>query len=239
MIQDMRKVPVSEGDYPFQAAYDKCRFDEIGYVEEEYFMTGTANIYTEVSPDHDVEPLFEGAPYTTRLLIRRPAQVRNFSGNVVVEILNASAFMDIDRMWVNTWPFLTRNGDLYIGITSKGHVIDTLKRFNPERYAAIDWKNPLPQRKAPDRVPFGLLPQYESGLFWDMVTELAKLLRQDEERNPIRIFYPRYLYLTGWSQSGSYMSRILRSFDKNPKAPLFDGYLEGGGGCSTGTHKRL
>lgn len=236
MITEMKQIPVTADSYPFQTAARRCAFEEIGYVEDEYFMSGTANIYTETDQEHHVKPIYEGAPYTTRLLVRRPADKARFSGNVVVEILNASAMMDIDRMWVNTWQYLTRNGDIYIGVTSKGHVVDTLKRFNSERYAPINWSNPLPDRPEPPSAQFVFLPQFESGLYWDMQVELAKLLRTDSPLNPIRNYGKCYLYLLGWSQSGSYMSRILNSFAYLPEntenGPLFDGYLEAGADCA-------
>lgn len=244
MITQMKYIPTDRDNYPFQSAAKKCRFDEIGYIEDEYFMSGTANIYTETDPDHHVKSIFKDAPYTTRLLVRRPADPADFSGNVVIEILNATAMMDIDRMWVNLWQYLTRNGDIYIGISSKGHVVDTLKRFNPERYEEINWANPLPEREAPENThPFFFLPQFESGLYWDMQTDLARLLRTDDPLNPIRKYGVKYLYLLGWSQSGSYMARTLASFaynediapeyitinTKTPSGtPLFDGYLEAG-----------
>ena len=42
----------------------------------------------------------------------------------------------------------------------------------------INWANPMPERKAPEKLDqFGFLPQFESGLFWDMLTDLAKPLR--------------------------------------------------------------
>lgn len=232
MIKEMKLIETTKDSYPFQAAAGKCEFEKIGYVEDEYFMSGTANIYTEINLDHEVKPIYKDAPYTTRLLVRRPKDVAKFSGNIVIEILNASAMMDIDRMWVNTWKYLTRNGDIYIGITSKGHVVDTLKRFNPKRYAAINWANPMPERKEPEYSMFQFLPQFESGLYWDMQTDLAKLLRMDSELNPVREYGKAYLYLLGWSQSGSYMSRTLHSFAYRPEnavnGPLFDGYLEAG-----------
>ena len=233
MITKMVRVSVTDENYPFQAAAKKCNFAELGYIEDEYFMSGTASVYTEKGKNHQVESIFDGAPYTTRLLIRRPADPAKFSGNVVIEILNASSMMDIDRMWVNTWQYMTRNGDIYIGITSKGHVVDSLKRFSPERYAAINWENPMPERTAPEiKGPFGCLPQYEAGLYWDMQNDLARLLRTDSELNPIREYGKCYLYLTGWSQSGSYMTRTLASFayreEDKYEEPLFDGYLEAG-----------
>ncbi len=237
MITEMKRIPITTESYPFQAAAGKCEFDRIGYIEDEYFMSGTANIYTESdSAAHSVEVLYADAPYTTRLLVRRPADAAKFSGNVCVEILNASAMMDIDRMWVNSWKYMTRNGDIYIGITSKGHVVDTLKRFDAKRYEAINWANPLPDRKAPERSAFEWLPQYESGLYWDMQSDLARLLRTDDELNPIREYGKCWLYLLGWSQSGSYMSRTIHSFayreEEKYKEPLFDGYFEAGAGDS-------
>ena len=203
MITVMKKIPVTADSYPFQTAAKRCEFDKIGYIEDEYFMSGTANIYTETDADHHVKPIYENAPYTTRVLVRRPADQARFSGNVVIEILNASAMMDIDRMWVNTWQYLTRNGDIYIGVTSKGHVVDTLKRFDPARYEAMNWANPMPDREEPTGGIFSFLPQFESGLYWDMQVELAKLLRTDSELNPIREYGKTYLYMLGWSQSGS------------------------------------
>lgn len=234
MLKELKFIPVTETSKPFAAAAETCEFDKIGYIEDEYFMSGTANLYKEDAL-HNVSPVYEGAPYTTRLIIRRPADVSKFSGNVVIEILNASANIDIDRMWVNSWPFFTRNGDIFVGITSKGHVVDALKAFDPERYDPINWDNPRPDHPAPTyQSPFLYLHQYELGLFWDMLVDLAKLLRRYDSVNPLSSYGKRWLYLTGWSQSTGYVNRIVRSFAYRPEncadGPLFDGYLNGGGG---------
>jgi hypothetical protein len=66
--------------------------------------------------------------------------------------------------------------------------VDSLKRFDAERYAPINWSNPMPEREQPK--PTGarmlrFLPQFESGLFWDMLIDLADLLRSDCSENPI------------------------------------------------------
>ncbi len=230
-ITEFKFIPTTETSKPFAAAAEKCCFDKIGYIEDEYFQTGTADVYEE-KEDHSVFPIFESAPYTTRVIIRRPADVTKFSGNVVLEILNASANIDIDRMWVNSWPFFTRNGDIFVGISSKGHVVDSMKQFDPERYAPINWNNPMPDREIPDEVKNGVfkfLPQYEVGLFWDMLRDLAKLLKCGCEMNPLREYGKIHLYLTGWSQSTSYVCRYVRSFAPLEKEPLFDGYYNGGG----------
>lgn len=233
MITEMQLVPVTADSHPFASAQFHCRLSEIDYTEEEYFLSGTANVYEE-GENNRPEIIFRDAPYTTRVLIRRPADKSRFSGNVVVEVLNATAMMDIDRMWVNSWKHFTRSGDVYVGITSKGHVVDALKRFDPARYAPISWANPMPERAIPPfaKGPFPFLAQYESGLFWDMQVELARLLRSEDAKNPLAGWGKRYLYLTGWSQSGSYLCRIVKSFAYLPEntgnGPLFDGYLAAG-----------
>lgn len=235
MITKMERIPVTGTSHPFQYAAKRCRFDEIEYAEDEYFMSGTADIYTECSRStHEVKSIFHDAPYTTRLLVRRPLDPTSFSGNVVLEILNATAHMDIDRIWVNTWKYFTDHGDIYIGITSKGDVVDALKRFDPERYASISWDNPLPERTVTQ--PEGGMPiltQYELGLYWDMQNDLAHLLRTDSPLNPIRDYGKvKCLILAGWSQSGGYIVRTVRSFAEKERkkygTPLFDGYFEAG-----------
>jgi hypothetical protein len=229
MLDKINLIPTTKASYPFITAEFHCKLSEKGYVEDEYFMSGTANVYTE-DENNMPEVIFSGAPYTTRLLVRRPININSFSGNVVIEILNASAMMDIDRMWVNSWEYFTRNGDIYVGITSKGHVVDSLKRFDPVRYEPINWANPMPERTEPEApVFFGFLPQYESGLFWDMLIDLGKLLRSDSEWNPLKCYGQSFLYLTGWSQSCGYVARYINSFALG--GSLFDGYMSAGGGA--------
>ena len=73
-----------------------------GYVEQEYFFSGTGTIY-EYTPTgvQLVSPCPAAAtagctiPYTTRMLVLRPIKPNKFSGTVVVEPLNPSANFDI------------------------------------------------------------------------------------------------------------------------------------------------
>ena len=43
MITEIRKVPVTEETRPFATALKVCPLEELGYAEEEYFQSGTAN----------------------------------------------------------------------------------------------------------------------------------------------------------------------------------------------------
>lgn len=235
MIESIEKIPVTKESHPFAHAAPRCRFSQIGYAEDEYFLHGTANVYEE-DGSGGVHVLYPDAPYINRMLVRRPVDPARFSGNVVVEILNPSALYDIDRMWVEAWQYFVRHGDIYIGITAKSDVLDTLYRIDPQRYATISWKNPLPGRTMPEHQIFPTSPEYENGLFWDMLTDLAMALRQNCAVNPIREYGKNYVYLTGWSQCGGFMVRYRENFadaaSQKQGAPIFDGYLEAGSGST-------
>jgi hypothetical protein len=85
-------------EYPFGAA-DHTLVPEdlgrVGYVEDEYLVSGKANVYSWPAPGPAVVRT-PNVPYTTRILVRRPAKASHFSGNVVVEILNPSNRFDLN-----------------------------------------------------------------------------------------------------------------------------------------------
>lgn len=234
MIERIEKIPVTPDSHPFAHALEKCRLADVGYTEDEYFLYGTANVYEE--EEGRAKVLVPDAPYVNRMLVRRPVDTARFSGNVVVEILNPSALYDIDRMWVEAWQYFVKHGDIYIGITAKSDVLDTLYRIDPKRYAPISWKNPLPGRPLPQKSMFPVLEEYENGLFWDMLTDLATALRGNSAVNPIAEYGRPYVYLTGWSQCGGFMVRYRETFadaaSQRLGAPIFDGYLEAGAGST-------
>ena len=52
------------------------------YIEEEFFIEGTANTYKALEAPAQVT---SNVAYKTRILVRRPADVRRYSGNIVLE----------------------------------------------------------------------------------------------------------------------------------------------------------
>jgi hypothetical protein len=72
-----------------------------GYVEEEYIVSGTANVY-EWARDGSVEVKTSNAPYTARILVRRPPSATRFSGNVILEPLQNNRSWDWAFMWGKT-----------------------------------------------------------------------------------------------------------------------------------------
>jgi len=232
MIEVFKALPITEASRPLMSAADKCDFAKCGYTEREYLFYGTANVYGQGVAG--IEVLASG-PYVNRFMVRFPSDASKASGNVVIEILNASTFMDIDRMWILSKDYLMRNGDVYIGVSSKPATVATLKKFDSNRYREIAWPNPRESQ-----LPPGLLgnmggdssPATENGLFWDMLTDLADALRSGSV--PLEGIVPKRLYLTGWSQSGSYMTRYVNDLIPMIQAkraqPVFDGYLAAGTG---------
>lgn len=232
-------VPVTETSYPFldRLGPPRAAMFAAGYVEEEYFISGTANVYTW---DADNNPVIRtpDAPYATRIIVRRPGKPNKFSGTVWVEFLNPTLAFDLDRMWQLHYDQILRDGDAWVGITSKPIAILALQNFDPVRYAPLSMANPLP----PEEQTCGRLPGepgyspnssklYENGLIWDMMSQLGALLRSDSSQNPLG--QPsKVVYGEGWSQTGGYAYRYLSTF--GPLATLadgsriFDGWLVGG-----------
>src|SRR5262245_11162997 len=67
-------IPVTADSYP-QMAWDRTQefvdLAKIGYVEEEYIVSGAANVY-RWNTDGSVSVKTPNAPYATRIILRRP-----------------------------------------------------------------------------------------------------------------------------------------------------------------------
>ena len=88
-------VPISDSSFPFLGSgFGGDSGLPAGYVEEEYLVSGTANVYNWPAAG-SATVRTTGAPYTTRMLVRRPIDSAKSSGNVIVEMLNPSNLMDI------------------------------------------------------------------------------------------------------------------------------------------------
>jgi hypothetical protein len=94
------------------------KVEDFPYVTEEYFLSGTA----------------AGAPYKTRIIIRRPENSTAFSGTIVAEAQHAGG-----RSLIFEWSrvsILTRN-HVFAEIVHSPNNIQQLKMFNAERYGSL------------------------------------------------------------------------------------------------------
>src|SRR3984893_9510660 len=83
--------------WPFGAFYGDI--GALGYVEEEYFIAGQALRFAPVGAlrqdgSWSGEPTTP-APYKTRILVRRPTNLKAFNGTVIVEWTNVSTGHDL------------------------------------------------------------------------------------------------------------------------------------------------
>jgi hypothetical protein len=232
-------IPVTSDSYPFLSAnhaVEPVDLSKVGYVEKEYLVSGRANVY-DYAGKGALKVHAAGAPYTTRILVRCPANPRKFSGNVIVELLNPSDKFDADLVWELTRNYLIENGDAWVGITSKPIAAEFLKRFEPKRYAALSWANPLAvdqtcKTPGPALLPSHSSPRTEDGLIWDIVTQVGALLESQSPANPLANYNVRYLYQTSYSQTGAYVGTYIAEFQPHARLPnerpIYDGFLIGG-----------
>lgn len=107
----------------------------IGYVEEEFFLSGTARNLT-VSP-----PSSTTAPYKTRILVIRPATAERFNGTVVVEWDNVTAQAAFSPMFTWLHPLLLRDGYAFVSVSAQeaGVCCGPLshKAWDPLRYQSL------------------------------------------------------------------------------------------------------
>jgi len=111
-------------DYPFYAS--ALDLKSRGYVEEEFFVEGTARRYT--TPPLTTATIVDGGhPYKTRIVVRRPAAAARFNGTVIVEWNNVTAGHDLDIDWFQTHEHLTRSGYVWVGVTPQRIGVEALK----------------------------------------------------------------------------------------------------------------
>ena len=226
-------VPRTADSYPFNAAdhaKEPVDLQALGYVEEEYFLSGEANAYTLSNGDLGIAKA--DIPYTNRVLVRRPADPAKASGTVIVDIYNASNGYDIEDMWRRLYSDILANGHTYVGVTSKPINVDALHQFDAERYEQLSWYDEDCERTPVD---FELgawqdVPCAETGLAWDIITQTGVALR-DATASPILLggISPTTVLLTGQSQSGMYLNTYVNNFHNEVTEAndgnIFDGYL--------------
>ena len=212
-------IPVTARSFPFLAADHNLaptNLGKSGYVEEEFVVSGAANIY-DWAADGSIRVKASAAPFATRILVRRPVNAARFSGNVVVELLNSVRRFDWSWMWGYTQNRITENGDAWVGITLPGGATG-LKTFNAERYAAVSYANVAnPPCAGPT----------EEGLRWDVISQVGALLKSNTAAGPLAGMPVQALYLTA-GQSPDLMTMINAIHSSavldNGK-PIFDAYL--------------
>lgn len=222
-------IPITESSYPFNdMLHSRVPLDvmKYGFVEEEYFIGGYANIY-DVDDKQNVVIAKKDLPYKTRLLVRKPQNLSKFSGRVYFDIMNATQNYDIEDLWHRNYEWCMENGHAYVGITSKPVNVQSLKNFDYKRYGSLNWGSGE-EVLHPAPLLGGSIPGTEEGLFWDMVGQTVTYIRTG---NPgfFEGHTVEYVCFTGQSQSGCYLNTFIEYFDRymvdGSGKHLLDGYL--------------
>ncbi len=206
-------IPWNANDMKFTPVY----LEENGYIEEEYFIARTANVYAWADTSKPATVLSAGAPYVTQVLVTRPADLSKFSGNVLVEVGNATAGYDKPNFWSTAHKQVIRNGDAFVEMVSQSGGVAKLKQYDSARYGRLDWTSPT----SPTAM--------ENGLFWDMLSQTAAWVRSDAASNPFA-GKAKTVIAVGVSQSSvmlnTYLNAVLPLALKTDGKPIYDGMLQ-------------
>jgi len=217
-------VPNTADSYAYMSAGHVFRpmdLKKTGYVEEEFLVSGNANIY-DWAADGAVTVKTANVPYTTRILVIRPASASKFSGNVVLEPFFSARRFDWAMMWSYSYESLVEHGDAWVGLTPPADIAG-LKKFNPTRYAALSANNPTPTAPCAGAGQNGPSP-VEDGLRWDMLSQVSAALKTPG--GPMGSMKVEAIVMT--TQGGDLLS-YMNAFQSRTKLadgkPAVDGFL--------------
>lgn len=210
----IRVAPTGTHHFPYlSSALDLA---SRGYVEEEFLITGTAQAYINDGPFlangvwNAIPNPGVTAPFTVRLLVRRPIDPARFNGTVLVEWLNVSGDADIAPDWTWTHEELLREGYAYVGVTAQ---------FLGAR-ALQDWES-------------GPADRYQSifhpgdSFAHDIFSQAGQAIAHPNEGDPRPLgeMTPRIkaLLADGESQSATYLVTYFNSIHR--LARVYDGFL--------------
>jgi hypothetical protein len=232
-------LPITADSYPFMAAgklIEPIDLAKYGYVEEEYLVSGTANVY-DWAPNGALTVKIPNAPYTTRILVRRPANAAQFSGNVIVEPLHEPRGHDWALMWGYSYDYFLEHHDAWVGVTMDPQSAAALKKFNAARYAAVTWANPNPSEAcaAGGRGRGNAAPQtsdVEEGLRWDIFSQVAALLKGEAGGGPLAGFRVEEVYMgTQDTAITTYVAAVQNTAMLANGMPAYDGFVIKSGGA--------
>ena len=198
--------------------------EEYGYMEEEWFVSGEATTYAPVGELADdgrwtVRP-GGTAPYTTRILVRRPVDAADFNGTVVVEWLNDSAGRNSDPQFGSLYPVIFEAGAAYVGVSAQsvgiegGGVVIDVPGVPPEALAPLkEWD--------PER--YGPLEHPGDAWSYDIFSQVAQLLRRPGVLDVLDGLSLEHLLAMGESQSAGWLATYVNAVQ--PLTGIYDGFL--------------
>ncbi len=196
-------------DYPYSASVDDLK--KYGYVEEEFFIEGTANRYT--TPQGATGAIVDGGhPYKSRVIVRRPP-ANAFNGTAIIEWNNVTPGHDLDIDWLQSHDYWMRAGYVWVGVSAQRVGVEALKVWNATRYGSLD-------------VTHGGAVSNDD-LSYDLFAQAAQAVRAGGALvGGLRV---QRLFATGHSQSAGRLATYVNSV--HLLAPVFDAVVVHGGGA--------
>ncbi len=210
--------PIPQNASPGDPSHDYTFFSSQnlaanGYVEEEYFIEGTANVYA-TPPLATGTLISSGHPYKSRIVVRRPADSKRFNGTVILEWLNVTGGFDLDGIWLSgSAADLMRKGYAWVGVSAQRvgiHQPGTgLRAWSPVRYGTLDVTDG------------GVLLADE--LCYDIFSQAGQAVMSPAGIDPLRGARPHQIIAGGISQSAARLGIYYNSIQ--PLAGLCDGFM--------------
>jgi hypothetical protein len=199
------------------------------YVEQEFVAAGTAHAFSATSAPSDgrwsITPT-TSAPYRTRILVRRPANPKNFSGTVVVEWMNESAGESAPD-WDYLNPQIMNAGDAWVGVSAQSLGVDGGKSLLNGGQVSGTVQGLVQQE--PER--YGSLHQPGDQYSFDVYDQVAHGLR-DSVSKALGSLHPHHILAVGESQSAIYLTTFADALE--PHSYPYDGifiHSRGGAGA--------
>ncbi len=191
-----------------------------GYVEQEFFVSGTANRYRlDAKFSKNAEIVDSGHAYKTRILVRRPTNPKKFNGTVIVEWFNVTGMQDIEFLYAAVREHLLDQGYAWVGVSAQLVGIDALKKVNPARYGKLSLSV-----DNTDPVGGGKLDERGDVLGWDAWTQIGNMLRRPGKVDPLGGLKPKMIIASGESQSAMRLSQYYNTVYPMTKS-TWDGFL--------------
>jgi hypothetical protein len=210
--------PISSSAAPGDPSHDYIFFasqldlGSWGYVEEEYFLSGTANRYL-ISGTSTGTILDGGHAYRTRMVVRRPASADHFNGVAIIEWLNVTNGLDMENTWFQIDEHLLRSGYAWVGVSAQGVGVDFLRTWNLSRYGTLDVS--------------------DDALSYDVFSQAEQAIRSPVGVDPLGGLAPQLVIATGHSQSAHHLATYVNAIQ--PLSHAFDAFaLHGSLGSSFG-----
>ena len=211
--------PTTTGTRGFAATPSVVDLKAVGYVEEEFFIEGTARAF---KPDgvwgiDGKWPVLEAssADYKTRILVRRPIDPRKFSGVVVVEWFNVTSNIDIDVDYHFLHEELLRSGHAWVGVTAQAISISSNGNgsLGKDALGLKSW----------DPVRYGSLQHPGDAYSYDIFSQVGAMLKNPGSKDALGGLTPKVLLADGESQSAYRLLTYVNAIHKG--AMVYDGFL--------------